>query len=331
MANLFEECQAESWRLKLSTRSITPELNLGIPLLDLGSGGIAASNRIIIQGASESGKTTLATTLAHHLEKQDCSVMMLAHDQHPVAVWARLTQLEGSTRGEFIKDPECLLNYKNKQIAVAGPEVLLENAIETLKSRHTKYKVLIVDSLQTCSSIMHSNDRRVQVDNILNTVSEAAALGIITISISTLSRAGARGLVGAEHAAKESGDIIHHADLLLDIRKVSQAVARLSIVKNRLGLLHGADSSRFYASCDLSLDPETSEAREISGGLIHAKKQSLRVKILESLDQPKLQRDICSSITGRTKTINDEIGLMLAEGLLVNVEGKISLNPISKG
>jgi archaellum biogenesis ATPase FlaH len=324
VSDLFKDCQALAWKTKLSKKLISPDLNLGIPLLDLGSGGIAPTNRIVIQGASESGKTTLATTLAYNLEKQGCSVLFLAHDQDPIAIWARFTQLAGTSRGALVKDPNCLSYYNSKQLAVAGSDVSIESAIETLKETDNKYKVLIVDSIQSCYNSNYFTEIRNRVDYVLDTISAASSTGFITIALSTVSRAGAKGIIASENAAKESGNIIHHSDLLLDMKKLSQAVSKLSIIKNRLGVLHGADSSRFYAACDLELDPDTSEAREIFGGLANTKKQYLREKILDVLTTPMLKREICASVKGRTKNINDEVNIMLSEGTLVLIEDKVT-------
>jgi hypothetical protein len=325
-------------------------LPTGFKTLDQSTrGGPRKGNLVVLGGAPGAGKTTLGVNLVRGYLEGGLFVGVLASDEEPFGLLARLGQSLGFSR-EDLEGPdetaraECAACFDEKYprllVADAHDGHSVESASEALLAAAAGAPaVLFVDSIQTVRALgtEDAESPRQRVDAAVTALKLAARRGLLVFATCELNRGAYRtsdpsARVADLAAFKESGGIEYGASIALLLRSVKDEpdLVDAAFAKNRLRGPDAADEFRLrldrrhavFAEVGKPDEPDREDLRESSARVALAR---LRARIVDTVRRnPSLtSRNAIARATGpgRREATLDAIAGLVEDGTLVELDG----------
>ena len=229
------------------------------PTLDRAlGGGLWAGMLVGIAGPPGSAKTMVAGQLARAWAERGCPVAFVAADESPRRLMRRIGQGMGIDRDLLRRgDGAALAQLRELDAKLPALSIydggahaaVAERAVDDLlrEVTPTGHRVLIIDSLQSLQKVhsageASSEDRRAQIDDLVDTLKQAARRGLIVVVTSEVNRRSFSSRNAAERSDpissfKESSGIEFGLDLgiFLSSPKGMNGTFDAEVVKNREG------------------------------------------------------------------------------------------------
>lgn len=217
------------------------------PLDDVTRGGPHLGARIVIGGAPNAGKTTLACQLGLGLAARGVAVIVLATDEGAGLIAVRVAQQGPGLPRASVEAGEGLDKLAAYLDALPGSfdivaDMPIEQAAERLPSEGPC--ALIVDSLQTAKSATHAgNGKKAATEGALaalEALCKDETRPVLVIATSELARDAYKGGKRSKSALgsyKNSGDIEYDVDVALSLvpNDAQGRTVSCTVDKNRLG------------------------------------------------------------------------------------------------
>lgn len=239
-------------------------LSTGLPTLDkLTRGGLEAPGFVVIQGAPEAGKTTIAVQLGAKWAQEGHAVVVLSSDETQTDTLTRFGQLANATLGDLEeRNPEALALLTAYVLGMPGISMLdgagdnddsvktVDDAIEEALSiagelAPTAIPIVIIDSLQTVLVRGYDDmtkDPRTRVDSVVRACKRGRGRGCLIVATSEVARlhygsGTQRDEMNPMAAGKESGGIEYGANLVVLLRALQAhaGVVRAIVPKAKRG------------------------------------------------------------------------------------------------
>jgi replicative DNA helicase len=319
-------------------------IRTGLDTLDAAlRGGIPPGSFCVLVGAPGAAKTTFAVFEADSFNRfYDATCLYLAADEDRKGIVVRLGQIEGFPR-EGLESPHSTVRraFAHKLRARPGlmvrdaleERVTLEEAAELLeRAAGDRVRVLIVDSLQTvpCAAAALAENKRDQIEAVIEACKRIAKRGAIVIAISEMSRGGYRtgdrqSDTSALSSGKESGAIEYGAALVLGLHNVKgeKGVVDIEVAKNRIGSEKPDIRVRinFERASFIELSPPPEEqGKDKASERLELAKERVRETIRANRDLTS-QREVLALCKGTREHNSDAFKLMVKRGEIVVLDG----------
>lgn len=219
------------------------------PLDELLRGGLRTRRLMILGGAPESGKTTLAAQIGRNMARADVAVGQLDLDD-PGGFDVRNLMSVGIARGRAEKPDEATIKQAEAALGQLPLEVVGDEELEVAEvfekvaaARPGRTVAVVVDSLQKVAELAAADSARGRVDAVVKELRTLArAHEAVVIATSEVSRAAYRSRrpkdpIDPLAAFKESGGIEYGADVALFLSSTDgdPDLVEVFVAKNRLG------------------------------------------------------------------------------------------------
>ena len=314
------------------------KLPVGIDAIDKGwRGGAPAGLLWVLGGAPGSGKTTLATWLAHRWAQQGVPVGFIAGDEPRDGILIRLGQQAGMDRTFLEEGRPVALGDLSKHLAplplhLLDPDdddgVSVERVADWLREQHPRGPaVLIIDSLQALARRIpdHVADSpREKVNGFLKIAKAAAKRhGLLVICLSELARGAYRG--GSEQtsdlaATKESGAIEYECGALCVLRPVEEDPGLVTVTwaKSRPGRVEPFSLRQCHARATFAAESPPKKKTEANPEEAYREVLALVLALVKRAPGVAGARAVAARLGKRKADVLTAIGELLDRGALEN-------------